>query len=152
MTHNSVVEKTLIPIAIAILYQEGQFLLQLRDDIPGIAYPGCWGFFGGHIETDEDPETALKRELVEEIGYSPPHVSFFKSYCDQQVIRHVFYAELTVPVEQLTLYEGWDLDLLTAEEIRQGERYSNRAEQTRPLGKIHQQILLEFMEADLIQD
>jgi hypothetical protein len=37
-------------VAIAILYRQDQFLLQLRDNIPNIAYPGHWGFFGGHLD------------------------------------------------------------------------------------------------------
>ncbi|MEB3314276.1 MAG: NUDIX domain-containing protein, partial [Cyanobacteriota bacterium] len=37
-------------VAVAILYQSNQVLLQLRDDHPGIIYPGQWGFFGGHLE------------------------------------------------------------------------------------------------------
>ena len=61
--------KNQVEVAIAILYRDGKFLLQLRDDIPGIAYPGCWALFGGHIEPGEIPEIALKRELQEEIGY-----------------------------------------------------------------------------------
>lgn len=39
-----------ISVAIAIIHQDGKYLMQLRDDLPTIAYPGVWGFFGGHIE------------------------------------------------------------------------------------------------------
>ncbi len=46
-------------VAMAILYREGKFLMQLRDDIPGILYPGLWGLFGGHLELDETPEVGL---------------------------------------------------------------------------------------------
>ena len=35
----------LIEVTAAILHQDGQFLLQLRDDFPHIVYPGVWGFF-----------------------------------------------------------------------------------------------------------
>ena len=31
----------------------GRFLLQQRDDIPGIVCPGMVGLFGGHREGDE---------------------------------------------------------------------------------------------------
>ncbi|MEO8893719.1 MAG: NUDIX hydrolase, partial [Coleofasciculaceae cyanobacterium] len=55
----------------------------------------------------------------------------------------------TVELEQLVLGEGWDLGLLTAQEIRQGESYSAVAEQVRPLGRPHQQILLDFIEQNL---
>ncbi|NEQ86119.1 MAG: NUDIX domain-containing protein, partial [Moorea sp. SIO2I5] len=50
-----------VQVAIAILYRQGQFLMQLRDNIPGILYPGLWGLFGGHIEPGETPIEALKR-------------------------------------------------------------------------------------------
>jgi hypothetical protein len=61
------------------------------------------------------------------------------------VIRHVFHAPLTVELNQLVLKEGWDMGLLTPEEIRAGERYSENAGQVRPLGRPHQQILLDFL-------
>jgi 8-oxo-dGTP diphosphatase len=55
--------------AVAIVTDlSGGVLLQLRDDIPGIAHPGCWGFPGGSLEDGEDPLAALKRELFEETG------------------------------------------------------------------------------------
>ena len=135
----------LVHVAIAILYRDGKFLLQLRDNIPGIAYPGYWGFFGGHIEAGENPEDALKRELLEEITYTATTVSEFGLYSDAKAIRHVYHGPLTVDLNELVLNEGWDMGLLTPEEIRAGERYSERAGQVRPLGQIHQKILLDFM-------
>lgn len=135
-------------VAIAILQQRGRLLLQLRDDIPGIVYPGYWAMFGGHIELGETPEVAVKRELQEEIGYLAPTVSEFGRYPTPQVVRHVFHAPLTVGVEQLDLKEGWDLGLWTPEEVRRGDRYSERARQVRPLGLPHRQILLEFLDSN----
>jgi len=132
-------------VAIAILYQRDQFLLQLRDNIPNIAYPGHWGLFGGHIELDELPEIAVVRELQEEICYSPTEVVKFGIYEDDRALRHVFAAPLTVGITDLTLLEGWDLGLFTRSEIEQGERFSNRANQLQPLGAIHQRILLDFI-------
>lgn len=136
-------------VAIAILYRDGKFLMQLRDNIPNIVYPGHWAFFGGHIEAAENPEEALKRELLEEIGYSPNKVSFFGYYPEPNVMRHVFFAPLTVEVEDLVLGEGWDMGLFTPEEIKQGERYSEKAQQVRPLSPRHQRILLDFMAKDV---
>ncbi|MBD2081183.1 NUDIX hydrolase [Leptolyngbya sp. FACHB-17] len=132
-------------VAIAILYQQDQFLLQLRDNVPNIAYPGHWGLFGGHIEADESPEVALVRELQEEIRYSPPNAVKFGVYEDDRAIRHVFAAPLTVGINELTLLEGWDLGLFTRSQVEQGERFSDRANQIRPLGAIHQRILLDFI-------
>ncbi len=51
-------------VTMAILYQEGQFLMQLRDDFPHIIYPGVWGFFGGHIEIGENADIGIRRELL----------------------------------------------------------------------------------------
>lgn len=133
-------------VALAILYQDDRFLMQLRDDIPGIVYPGCWGFFGGHLEPGEDPKTAVRRELLEEIVYAPPDISLFRRFEDEQVVRHVFSGPLLVPINELDLREGWDLGLWTVADIERGDRYSERARQTRPLGQPHQQILLSFLD------
>lgn len=137
--------KQYIHVAIAILYQQNKFLLQLRDDIPGIIYPGHWGLFGGHIELGETPDIAVKRELREEIGYSPPVLSKFDCYPDPKVIRHVYHAPLTVELNALVLSEGWDMDLLTLEQIKQGKHYSQKADQVRPLTPPTQRILLDFI-------
>lgn len=132
-------------VAIAILHQDGKFLMQLRDDLPNIFYPGHWALFGGHIEPGEHPDTAIRRELLEEIAYNPPTIAKFGDYIDDRVIRHVYQAELVVDMSHLVLNEGMDLDLVTAAEIRQGDRWSNRIYQTRPLGAPHQRILLDFI-------
>lgn len=136
----------LVEVAIAILYQDGKFLLQLRDDIPGIPYPGQWAFFGGHIEPGETPEVAIKRELQEEISYNASTMFKFSCYQDLNVLRHVFYAQLEVDVKDLILKEGWDLGLLTPAEIRLGSCYSQKAGMVRSLGGLHQKILLDFIE------
>ena len=137
-----------VEVAIAILYRDGKFLLQLRDNIPGIVYPGCWGFFGGHIEPDETPEETVKRELQEEIGYTPPLLLKFdcRSSSNSQVIHHIFHGKLTVELTELVLGEGWDMGLLTPEDIALGECYSAKAGQVRPLGSPHQRILLDFID------
>ncbi len=135
-------------VALAILYRQNQFLLQLRDDIPDIRYPGHWGLFGGHIEPGETPDDAIQRELMEEICYILPQLSKFGSYStnDSQVVRHIFHAPLTVEVSQLILQEGWDLSLFAPKQIRQGSGYSVKAERICPLAPPAQQVLLDFFE------
>ena len=66
---NQPLRDRLISVTMAIIYQDNKYLMQLRDDIPNIAYPGVWGFFGGYLEPGEEPEAGLRRELIEEIGY-----------------------------------------------------------------------------------
>lgn len=133
-----------VHVAIAILYRQDQFLLQLRDNIPGIKYPGHWGLFGGHLEPGETPDIAVERELLEEIGYTPSVLSF-GCYFDSGVVRHVYHAPLTVEVNTLVLKEGWDMDLLTPTQIRQGSSYSAKAGQVLPLAPPTRQILLDFI-------
>ena len=133
-------------VAIAILERRGKFLMQLRDDVPGIVYPGHWGLFGGHIEPGEDADMAVRRELLEEICYVPPG-GLTKFCCEEGEIsiRHVYYGVLAVEPQDLVLCEGWDLALLTPDEIRQGDRYSDRAAQVRPLALPPQRLLLQFI-------
>jgi 8-oxo-dGTP pyrophosphatase MutT (NUDIX family) len=132
-------------VAIALLIHESQFLLQLRDNIPTIVYPGHWAFFGGHIEPGETPEAGVWREIKEEINYVPPHLNLFTRWEHQNIVRHVFYGPLVVPLEQLQLNEGWDLGLWTVEDIQRGEKYSPVANQIRPLGQPHRTLLLRFL-------
>lgn len=132
-------------VAIAILYQGDRFLLQLRDDIPTIAWPGHWAFFGGHLEPGELPDAAVYRELQEEIGYDAPQLTLFKRSESETVVRHVYHGPLVVPVESLVLTEGLDLGLWSVEDIHRGQRYSARAQAERPIGLPHQELLLSFL-------
>lgn len=134
--------------AVAILYSDDEFLLQLRDDHPHILYPGHWAFFGGHLEPGEIPETAVQRELLEEINYQPPTLRHLRSDLgDAQIIRHVFYAPLVVPIAALDLREGMDLGLASLDAIQQGQHYSQRLGEFRPISRPHQQILLDFIQS-----
>jgi 8-oxo-dGTP pyrophosphatase MutT (NUDIX family) len=132
-------------VAIAILYQDDRLLLQLRDDIPTILYPGCWALFGGHLEPGESPIQAVKREIWEEIGFKMTDPVYFRPYSDQVAIRHVFSHPLTVPLSALNLQEGWDLALISLDDIKQGRAYSPQAQAIKPLGDRHRTILLDFL-------
>lgn len=139
-----------VEVAIAILYQNNRCLLQLRDDIPSILYPGHWAFFGGHLEPGEIPEIGVRRELMEEIGYDAPSLSLFERRQIGNIIRHIYYGPLTVTVEDLILTEGMDKKLCNRDEIEQGQAHSAKINQMRPIGSPHRQILLDFLAADLI--
>lgn len=39
-----------VEVALAMLLRDGRWLMQLRDEIPTIVAPGCWGLFGGHLD------------------------------------------------------------------------------------------------------
>jgi 8-oxo-dGTP pyrophosphatase MutT (NUDIX family) len=64
--------------AALIADQHGRYLMQLRDDKPGILHPGAWGLFGGGIEPGESAVAAVERELEEEIGLVPSPPQFFR--------------------------------------------------------------------------
>ena len=132
-------------IAVAILYQNQKLLMQLRDNIPNILYPGQWGLFGGHIEEGETIEEGLKRELQEEINYQCTQVKLFCTQRENNILKYVYYAPLEVNLDQLILQEGWDFKLVSPNEIYTGLIYSEKAKEKRPLGKPHQKLLLDFL-------
>jgi len=49
----------------------GQFLLTKRHQPDAPVWDGQWNIPGGGIDWGESPETALKRELMEELGVTP---------------------------------------------------------------------------------
>lgn len=105
-------------------------LMQLRDDIPGIYYPGEWGYFGGTVEPGETVLAGAFRELEEEIGYRPAALEPLDSryILDHQrwITLHSFTCPLTCPMEALVLGEGMDFDLMSREEFERGEKLSPR--------------------------
>jgi 8-oxo-dGTP pyrophosphatase MutT (NUDIX family) len=113
-------------VGAVIRLPDGRFLFQLRDDIPNIVMPGRWGFFGGHIEPGEDADTAIVRELEEEIAFRPRAVSRLTEIVyprlnaeGRQVwIRRIFY---DVPVSgaevaTMKLGEGADMRVMSGDE------------------------------------
>jgi 8-oxo-dGTP diphosphatase len=100
-------------VAAAILVGTcGRILLQQRDDVPGILYPGMIGLFGGHREGDETPLACAQREIEEEIGYRvlaerlEPLVAMRMEYPGNRTVQGSFYVLRGVPVEGLVVTEG----------------------------------------------
>ena len=58
--------KTVLVSAVALIDVEGRVLLAKRPE--GKSMAGLWEFPGGKVEPGETPETALIRELQEELG------------------------------------------------------------------------------------
>jgi 8-oxo-dGTP diphosphatase len=56
----------MLVVAAALIDPDGRVLIAERP--PGKAMAGLWEFPGGKIEPNETPETALIRELHEELG------------------------------------------------------------------------------------
>ena len=133
-------------VALAVLERDGAWLLQLRDDLESILYPGHWGLFGGHLDAGETPSEAVHRELLEEINWEPtfPLEHWFTSQNGLR-IAHVFRGALSVPVEQLTLLEGQDLKLTSKQELRQGSVWSDRRSEVRPIAPGLDQVIQRLL-------
>lgn len=116
----------------AILIIDGRYLLQLRDDIPGIFFPAHWGCFGGGVDAGETPEMAIVREIREELGISLPASSyryftrfdFDLAFSGLLPIWRVFYEVELAPAEigRLTLQEGAAMRAFSAGEILAGSQ------------------------------
>lgn len=119
-------------VALAMLQREGLWLLQLRDDIDSIIYPGHWGLFGGHLDPGETATEAVLRELHEEIDWSPsvPLEPWFSDDSGNRV-AHVFRGALTVPLSQLQLKEGQEMKLVSLHDLVRESIWSDRQQELR---------------------
>jgi len=92
-------------VAIIVL-DDGRYLMQLRDDKPGIFYPNHWGLFGGAVDQGEQPEAALRRELMEELQLEAGRLTYFTrmdfdfSRLDAGRCYRIYY-ELRLPAGKL---------------------------------------------------
>jgi 8-oxo-dGTP pyrophosphatase MutT (NUDIX family) len=114
-------------VAALIVVPHHGYLLQLRDNRPDIFFPDHWGLFGGAVEPGESEETALLRELEEELGLElPPGVASYVTRIDfdwnkpscGRTTRAFF--EITVMAEaisRLTLGEGADMRVFAPDEV-----------------------------------
>ncbi|MEU9979508.1 NUDIX domain-containing protein [Streptomyces sp. NPDC051014] len=59
---------SLVGASALIVNSKDEYLLHLRDNIPGILNPGAWSLIGGHLEDLEGPDDTIARELREEAG------------------------------------------------------------------------------------
>jgi 8-oxo-dGTP diphosphatase len=103
---------------------DGQVISQLRDDKPGLMFPGHWSTLGGRIEAGETPDEAIRRELIEEIEFCPSmtfwrvfehyFVSGGKAY-DVEIYAYV--GDIDLEIADIQLHEGQRLAYLDAADI-----------------------------------
>ena len=97
--------------AIILENDDGEILLYLRDNKPGISFPNHWDLIGGHVEEGETPEEALVRETKEELNVDLKEYKFYKKYeCltgdAYENIKYIYYGKINLPIEEVTLLEG----------------------------------------------
>jgi 8-oxo-dGTP diphosphatase len=108
--------------AIILENDNGEFLLALRDNKPGIPFPNHWDLIGGHVEEGETPEEALVREVKEELNIDLKEYSFFKIYeClngdAYENTKYIYTGKINIPIEEITLLEGERPQYFAREEI-----------------------------------
>ena len=113
-------------VAAILIAPDGRYLLQHRDDKPGVWDAGSWSLFGGSIDSGETPEQALKRELAEELELhlSAPLKYFTQIAWDYRPwnhgikLRYVYEAPMTAEeLANTVLHEGQDYRLFTSDEV-----------------------------------
>ena len=112
-------------VAAIIVVEDGRYLLQLRDDLETIWYPGHWGCFGGAVDPGEKASDSLYRELWEELGLKIKKASFFIDLEFNLVglglgKYYRKYFELRIEpseIENLNLQEGEAVEALKSETI-----------------------------------
>jgi 8-oxo-dGTP diphosphatase len=102
-------------VSAAIVFDtSGHLLLQLRDNVPNIRYPGKISLFGGHREGDETFLECVVREIHEELSYYLPPEQFKliarlvgpDSETPGGTIHAEFFVTRDVPIDQLNVTEG----------------------------------------------
>jgi 8-oxo-dGTP diphosphatase len=111
--------------AAIIVLDDGRYLLQLRDDKPGIFFPAHWGLFGGAVEPGELPADALRRELKEELDLAvaaPRQLSRFAFDLMPMGLPQIYreYFEVRLPaasMSSLRLGEGEAFEAFTRSQM-----------------------------------
>jgi 8-oxo-dGTP diphosphatase len=96
-------------IAIAVVEQDGQFLIGRRE--VGVALAGLWEFPGGKVEANESPEAAAIRECLEETGVLVTVVGQYERveyrYAHGNVDLHFFACRPVEPGQTLSARFRW---------------------------------------------
>lgn len=112
-------------VAAILVLEDRRYVLQLRDDVEGIFYPGHWGCFGGAVDCGETPPQALRRELKEELEFEAGEFQEFTRFdfdfrpLSQTRVFRIYYE---VPVilsaySSMVLHEGAEVRAFSGAEI-----------------------------------
>ncbi len=112
-------------VAAIITIEDGSYLMQRRDDIPRIFYPGHWGCFGGAVNPGEDDIGALRRELAEELEMPASATKEFvrfdfdlRKLGQKQCYRTYYEFKVSAAeVSRFVLHEGAEMKLMAPTEL-----------------------------------
>lgn len=113
-----------IETAHAILRLADKYILQLRDDKPEIAARGLWSLFGGQIDNGEEPQEAIKRELLEELVIKIDdfkflyHTDYYVDFVKGMVRTWFFFASVDNVWGGHKLKEGKDVGVFCFDELK----------------------------------
>lgn len=84
-------------VVAALIERQGRVLLSRRR--PDQSLPDCWEFPGGKVEPGEGPESALAREIAEELGCTVAvgriEEVVFHAYADFDLYMLVYRCQIT---------------------------------------------------------
>ena len=106
-------------VSAILINPRGQVLLQQRDDNPAIRYPGHWSLFGGTIEDGELAETAVAREVKEEIDFEMRNFGLFREFVQNNKQEFAFAGELAASLDELTLSEGQGMNFFYPSQLKE---------------------------------
>jgi 8-oxo-dGTP pyrophosphatase MutT (NUDIX family) len=109
---------------IKLLLPNGDLVLQRRTK-DAVNSPGMLGCFGGHIEGDESPLEAMKRELSEETSLDVPGlkitslatVEMLDSRKNGEFVRFHYY-QADIPNADFEVYEGDGAEAYSITELK----------------------------------
>jgi len=99
-------------VSAILVNQDGEVLMQHRDNNPRIRYPNHWALFGGSIEDGESSQAAARREILEETGYNIENLGLFREFVQNGKREFAFVGEITASLNELSLTEGQGMDFI----------------------------------------
>jgi 8-oxo-dGTP pyrophosphatase MutT (NUDIX family) len=111
-----------------ILYRDGHYLLAVHSSFWRAKQPR-WGLPGGSIESGESPQTAVLRELEEELEVRPRDVMEIGAFPYKQALHMVYAAHLEGDVDNYDERELLDIKWFSEPDIVElkgrGELHAN---------------------------
>ena len=105
-------------VAVILRTPQGQILLQQRDDKSTTPFAGYWTLPGGRVEQGEEPDAAIKREIMEEIELDV-FLRLWKVYERPgpemiTVVQYIYTGRIDRSISSLVLNEGQALRYVEA--------------------------------------